>query len=81
VKIAVSVPDDVFSRADELAAEMGVSRSQVYTQALEQYLEQHDALHDPVTAAVDRVVDGTDVDSGFATLAARRLIDDGRWEW
>lgn len=81
MKIAVSVPDDVFSRADELAAEMGVSRSQVYTQALEQYLEQHGADDDPVTSQVNRVVDGTGVDSGFTTLAARRLIDDGRWEW
>ncbi|MDN5934140.1 MAG: ribbon-helix-helix protein, CopG family [Pseudonocardia sp.] len=81
MKIAVSVPDDVFSRADELAAEMGVSRSQVYTQALEEYLEQHSAANDPVSAQVNRVVDGTDTDSGFATLAARRLIDGGGWEW
>ncbi|MBC8093616.1 MAG: ribbon-helix-helix protein, CopG family [Pseudonocardia sp.] len=81
MKIAVSVPDDVFSRADELAADLGVSRSQVYTQALEEYLEQHGAADDPVSAQVNRVVDGAGADAGFATLTARRLIDGGHWEW
>lgn len=81
MKIAVSVPDDVFSRADELAAEMGVSRSQVYTRALEEFLEHHGAAIDPVTAQINEVVNGTDTDTEFATLAARRLIDGGHWEW
>ncbi|MDN5749535.1 MAG: ribbon-helix-helix domain-containing protein [Pseudonocardia sp.] len=82
MKVAVSVPDDVFSRADELAAELGVSRSQIYTRALEEYLEQHGAEDDPVSAQVNKVVDSTDTDSAFATMAARRLIDSGHyWEW
>ncbi len=81
MKIAVSVPDDVFSRADDLAAELGVSRSQVYTQALEEYLEQHAADGDPVSAQVNRVVDDIGTESGFGTLSARRLIDGGHWEW
>lgn len=79
MKIAVSVPDEVFARADALATERGVSRSQVYTQALQEYLENHGAEDDPVTAKLNELAD--QVDPSFGTLAARRLIAEGRWEW
>jgi predicted transcriptional regulator len=39
VKIAVSIPDDVFRRAERLAKQRKVSRSQLYTAALIQLLK------------------------------------------
>ena len=78
MKTAVSVPDDVFARADALAGERGMSRSQVYTEALREYLENHGA-DDPVTARLNEVADRTE--SSFGTLAARRLIEAGHWTW
>ncbi|MEO6711646.1 MAG: CopG family transcriptional regulator [Planctomycetota bacterium] len=41
MKTAVSVPDEVFEAAEELALEMGVSRSGLYARALAEYLARH----------------------------------------
>ena len=41
MKTAVSVPDAVFAAAEELAQEMGVSRSGLYARALAEYLARH----------------------------------------
>jgi predicted transcriptional regulator len=79
VKIAVSVPDELFERADEYAGRLGVSRSQVYARALEEYLEAHDAGHDPVTVRLDELADATG--PALTPAAARRLVDTGQWEW
>lgn len=81
MKIAVSVPDDVFSRADELAAELGVSRSHVYTSALEEYLERRLAEEDPVTTRINEVVERLATEPDVGRAAGRRLIDSGQWEW
>ncbi|WP_219417596.1 ribbon-helix-helix domain-containing protein [Pseudonocardia nigra] len=77
MKIAVSVPDELYERADELAARLGVSRSHVYAQALEAFLQEHG--EDPVTAKLDELAaqQGGPVDAA----AGRRLIDAGHWEW
>jgi metal-responsive CopG/Arc/MetJ family transcriptional regulator len=79
VKIAVSVPDELFERADELAGRLGVSRSQVYARALEEYLESHGAENDPVTAKLNELADR--MEPVLTPAAARRLVDTGQWEW
>ena len=38
MKVAISLPDPVFSAAEKLAHRMRVSRSQLYAQAIEEYL-------------------------------------------
>lgn len=40
MKVAISLPDALFSAAEELADQLHVSRSQLYTQALAEYLGQ-----------------------------------------
>ncbi len=40
MKIAVSIPDDVFQAAEELAAQKRCSRSSLYTRALRQLLAE-----------------------------------------
>lgn len=42
MKTAVSIPDDVFRRADEAAAALRCSRSYLYTQALKAYLKERE---------------------------------------
>jgi predicted transcriptional regulator len=56
MKTAVSVPDDVFRRADSLARRTGRSRSEIYSAALNEYLARH--VPEEVTASLDRVVAG-----------------------
>lgn len=41
MKTAISVPDEVFEAADELADELGVSRSELYSTAVAEYLAKH----------------------------------------
>lgn len=62
MKTAISLPDDVFEAADELAQTLGVSRSQLYTRALANYLAQHrqsdvterlNAVYSQIVAEVD----------------------------
>jgi hypothetical protein len=45
MKVAISVPDPIFSAAERLASRMHVSRSQLYARALEEYLaKRQDSL-------------------------------------
>ena len=45
MKVAISLPDPIFSAAEKLAHRMRVPRSQLYAQAIEEYLDKHhDAL-------------------------------------
>ena len=44
MKVAISVPDPVFDAAEQLAGQLKVSRSQLYTEALSSYLGQRGAI-------------------------------------
>jgi metal-responsive CopG/Arc/MetJ family transcriptional regulator len=53
MKTAISLPDDVFEAADELAAKLGVSRSQLYARAVAQFVAQQS--EDDVTARLNAI--------------------------
>jgi predicted transcriptional regulator len=78
MKTAVSVPDDVFQRAERLARREGRSRSEVYSAALREYVARHSP--DEVADALDRVV--ADVGEGsdpFLAAASRRTLESTDW--
>ena len=68
MKTAISVPDEVFSRVDQLARLRGTSRSAIFTEAAREYVQLHrqesvtdrlnqvygseDSLLDPVVARI-----------------------------
>lgn len=76
MKVAVSLPDELFERADAAAEQLALNRSQLYARALEAYLDGHD--DDPVTAALDGLAQET---TALDAAAGRLLIDSGAWEW
>jgi metal-responsive CopG/Arc/MetJ family transcriptional regulator len=41
MKTAISLPDAVFEQAEALAQQLGVSRSELYTKALQAYLRRY----------------------------------------
>jgi metal-responsive CopG/Arc/MetJ family transcriptional regulator len=41
MKTAISIPDPVFKSAEQLASRLRVSRSALYSKALEAFLEEH----------------------------------------
>ena len=80
MKTAVSVPDDVFERADRLARSTGRSRSDVYSAALREYVGRH--APDEVTEALNRVVAALGQDAEpehFIREAAQRTLEASEW--
>jgi metal-responsive CopG/Arc/MetJ family transcriptional regulator len=56
MKTAISLPDDLFESADELAERLGVSRSQLYATAVAEYVAKH--RDQDVTARLNEVYSG-----------------------
>ena len=78
MKTAVSIPDEIFKRADRLAHRAGKSRSEVFCEALREYLARHST--DEVTEAMDRVCEHVgDQSDPFVAAAARGVLE--RVEW
>ena len=78
MKTAVSIPDELFHRADELARALGKSRSQVYREALAEYVLRRDP--ESITSELDQAVAavGAEPDPWLAE-AARGTFE--RTEW
>jgi predicted transcriptional regulator len=78
MKTAVSIPDELFRRADELADRLGKSRSEVYREALADYVARRDP--GAVTRALDEIADElTTEDDAFVTEAARQTLERSEW--
>lgn len=76
MKTAISIPDDVFRRAERLAKRRKVSRSQLYTAALIQLLESEPK--DQLTPAYDTAFTDDKPDA-FTREAARAVLADIEW--
>jgi metal-responsive CopG/Arc/MetJ family transcriptional regulator len=78
MKTTVSIPGDVFEEAERLAADLRISRSQLYSRVLQEFVARH-AL-DRLTEAMNRVIDevGGEVDE-LSQRATRRVLE--RVEW
>jgi len=78
MKTAISIPDDVYAEAEQLARSRRKSRSQLYAEAVREYLARHDA--DAITDTVIRVCEVLDGGIDPAVSAAgQRLL--ARVEW
>lgn len=53
MKTAISLPDALFEKAERLAANLGLNRSQLFARALEAYIERHD--NEAVTDRLNQV--------------------------
>lgn len=58
MKTAVSVPDDIFKRADRLARRQRKSRSRLYSDAVTEYVARHDP--DWITERLNDVAERVD---------------------
>ena len=78
MKTAVSIPDDIFARAELLARRAGRSRSEVYAAALDEYVARH--APDEITDEMNRVCDSLgEQDDAFLTATAHHTLR--RVEW
>lgn len=76
MKIAISVPDDVFEAGEHLARQLGLSRSQLYSDALAAYLSTRGA--EAVTARLNSVYSSvsSSLDPALAAAQRERLADE-----
>jgi hypothetical protein len=78
MKTAVSVPNEVFERAERLAKRLEVSRSELYSRALREYLARH--APDEVTEALDLLCGELDTGAEeFVREAGRRVLKASDW--
>ena len=80
MKTAVSIPDRVFLSAEKLAARLGVSRSQLYANALAALVEKH--REDIVTSRLNELYGPGGEDSSLdreATLLQSRSFSRNKW--
>lgn len=76
MKVAISIPDELYEQADATASRLGLNRSELYARAIAEFLGA--SGEDPVTAKLDELA----AELGTADPAVgRRLIDLGSWEW
>ena len=78
MKTAVSIPDEVFEKAERLARRMRKSRSQLFANAVAEYVARHAPDH--VTEMMDQVCAevGSEPDP-FLAAASRRILERSEW--
>ena len=78
MKTAISIPDDIFDKAERLARRMKKSRSQLFRNAVEEYVDRH--APDRVTETMDEVCAeiGTEADP-FVSAASGRILERSEW--
>ena len=78
MKTAISIPDMVFEAAEQVAKELGVSRSELYTRAVESFVRVR--RDEDVTEALNRVyaTEPSDLDPVVAKAQSAAL---GRETW
>ena len=78
MKTAISLPKDVFEKAERLAIKARKSRSQIYCEALREYVARHSP--DEVTEALDQAIEQNgQPEERFVALASARTL--ARVEW
>lgn len=77
MKTAVSIPDELFRRADDLAQRRKMARSALYAEALQEYLERHRGTG--VTEQLDQVYSdqSSALDPGLAALQRKSVLESG----
>jgi len=80
MKTAISLPEDTFEQATEMAAELGISRSEFFARAARMYLD--DLASRSLTQQIDEALQtaGRDDSAAAATAAGRsRLARQDDW--
>lgn len=81
MKTAISVPDGTFAQVEQLAEQLGVSRSEFYTRAARYYLDhlRVESLTSDIDAALT-VIDEDDSADAAVTAGRRHLAQtDDEW--
>jgi metal-responsive CopG/Arc/MetJ family transcriptional regulator len=80
MKTAISIPDEVFEQAEQAAKRLGLSRSELFTRAVQAFLATR--LERNITASYDAAFEGSSpIESdAFHVEATRRALSNVEWE-
>ena len=78
MKVAVSIPDEIFVEAEALAKRLKTSRSEIVSRALGEFIGHHapDRVHELMDEVVQEV--GSEPDA-FTVAASRRVLKKSEW--
>jgi len=76
MKTAISIPDPVFQRAEAAAKQMSLSRSELYTKAVQTFLDVHHCVN--VTQRLNEVYaeQSSELDPALVELQRRSFTDE-----
>ena len=77
MKVAISIPDEIFSEGEALAKRFGTSRSEIYRRALGEFIGRH--AEEPVTRAMNEAIDSIGAaPDDFSAAACTARIEKSR---
>ncbi len=79
MKTAISIPDNVFRSAEELAHSLNISRSELYVRALRDYLEAH--CQEQLTEAINLAIEDIGETALDPTIMRMQINSLPREEW
>jgi len=78
MKTAISIPNEIFEAAEKTARRLGLSRSQLYTNAVSEFLRRH--FSDDVTEKLNQIYDTESSGLDSITRALQYAsLDKGDW--
>jgi metal-responsive CopG/Arc/MetJ family transcriptional regulator len=78
MKVAISIPDEIFSEGEALAKQFGTSRSELYRRALGEFIGRH--AETPVTRAMNEAIDAIGAgQDDFVAAASRHVLRKVDW--
>ena len=73
MKTAISLPDEIYHSADQLAKRLGMSRSELYAKAVSIYISTH--KNEAVTEALDEIYakEKSEINSAIRVMQLKSL--------
>ena len=81
VKTAISIQESLFERADALAQQLHLSRSQLFARALDEFLKKHESreLLDAINSALEGEPDPGEKERMRLMRRKHRRLVEGQW--
>ncbi len=78
MKTAISIPDALFDAAEKFAHRMGISRSELFREALKNYLSTHrqEAVTDALNEVFDAEPESSRLDNSLEAAQLQSLPDE-----
>ena len=82
MKTAISLPDDLFARAERTANQLGIPHSQLFARAVYEYLSRHDP--ESITARINESLEheNAGLDAALTNMQSKtinRINSDESW--